>query len=521
MSPALCPACGQPATPGKRFCGACGAPLPQQCPACGAFNAPGKRFCEDCGTALATHDRPAGATSSRAEQPALGRQLILEEQFTAFQRTLPVSLQGQLFTQPEGENRVLTILFADLTGSVARTAHLQPEDAAALVDQVLKAMVDAILAHDGRINRLLGDAVLAFFGTPVAHENDPERAILAALELRAAVQTLGLNVTAGINTGDVYLGAIGTEQHREITAQGPVVNLAARLRETAEPGQILVGETVYRYTRRSFDFARHEVQAKGIAQPVPAYAVLRALPRPEKVRGIEGLRADLIGREKELSGLADALTEVRAGRGQIVTLIGEAGVGKSRLIAELKEMALTHVADQPPPLWLEGRCLDVGMAVSYWPFLDMLRAYFAFLPEDDDRVRGTRIAASVAALVQRGDLTERQDTEMLPLLGNLLGARFGSDLDSWLASASPEQIKHQTFLTLRDLFLVLAKGQPVILVLEDLHWADSHSLDVISLLMESLRLAPLFLVCAYRPEQEHKCWHLGGDCHTQVRRTLH
>ena len=164
--------------------------------------------------------------------------------------------------------------------------------------------------------------MLAFFGTPIAHENDPERAVLAAMELRSAVRTLGLDVTAGINAGEVYLGTIGAEQHREITAQGPVVNLAARLREKAQPGQILVGETVYRHTRRAFEFVRHEVQAKGFAQPVPAYEVVRPLPRPEKARGIDGLRATLIGRERELEQLTDAFAAVQAGRGQTPPLSG-------------------------------------------------------------------------------------------------------------------------------------------------------------------------------------------------------
>jgi tetratricopeptide (TPR) repeat protein len=308
----------------------------------------------------------------------------------------------------------------------------------------------------------------------------------------------------------VYLGELGRGPQQDVRAVGPAINLAARLQQKAQPGQILVGESVYRQTHRSFAFARGEVEAKGFAGPVAAYEVLRALPRPEKVRGIEGLRADLIGREKELAGLSDALAAVRAGRGQIVTLIGEAGVGKSRLVAELKELALAPVADQPLPLWLEGRCLDVGMAVSYWPFLDLLRAHFAFLPEDDDRARGARVSAAVDALVGRGDLPLGRAEEMLPLLGHLLGARFGSDLDERLAHASPEQIKHQTFLILVDLLVALARPQPLILVLEDLHWADSLSLDLVSLLMESLRLAPLLLVCVYRPEQEHKCWHLGA-----------
>ena len=422
-----------------------------------------------------------------------------------------------------GETRVLTILFADLTGSVQRTAHLYPEDAAALVNDVLTTMVDAILKCEGRINRLLGDAVLAFFGSPVAHENDPERAILAALDLRAAVQKLGLNVTVGINMGQVYLGAIGAEQHQEITAQGPVVNLAARLREKAQPGQILVGEAVYRQTRRAFEFAQHLVEAKGFAEPVAAYEVVRPLPRPEKLRGIEGVRAPLIGRDAEFAQLEEALTAVLGGRGQLVALIGEAGVGKSRLIGELRAVTHGPAVGQPAPLWLEGRCLDVGMAVSYWPFLDVLRAYVGWSPDEDERATGARLVAALQDLVQHGALTAARCEEMLPFLGTLLSVRFGDARDARLANAGPEEIKHQTFLALRDLFLALPRRRPVILILEDLHWADSLSMDVVGLLMEALARAPLLLVCVYRPAREHKSRHLGTiaarkcpECYTEL-----
>src|SRR5207244_275122 len=191
----------------------------------------------------------------------------LETQFAAMQRAMPASLREQLLTDADGENRVLTILFADLTGSVRSTRDLAPEDAAARVDDVLKAMVDAVLEYDGRINRLLGDAVLAFFGTPVAHENDPERAILAALRIREAVRALGFEVTAGINTGEVFLGPVGTAAHHEVTAMGTAVNLAARLRERAAPGEILVGASTYQHTRRAFAFDERAVEAKGFAEP--------------------------------------------------------------------------------------------------------------------------------------------------------------------------------------------------------------------------------------------------------------
>ena len=299
-----CPHCQTELPPGAKFCMECGSKVPRLCAQCGAEAPAVAKFCLECGAAMSS-------------APALPRRPVdLATQFSAFEQALPPSVREHIIAPDEGENRILTILFADLTDSVKATVGLSPEAAANLVNDVLKAMVDAIITYEGRINRLLGDAVLAFFGTPVAHENDPERAIQAALALRVAVRKLGLNVTAGINTGEVYLGAIGSARHQEFTAIGTAINLAARLREHARPGQILVGQAVYRQARRAFAFTPLTLEMKGLAEPVPAYEVLQALPHPEKVRGIEGLRASLIGRDRELSALIacadDSWPSVRA-----------------------------------------------------------------------------------------------------------------------------------------------------------------------------------------------------------------
>ncbi|HET6319364.1 MAG TPA: AAA family ATPase, partial [Chloroflexota bacterium] len=432
----------------------------------------------------------------------------MEAQFAAMQRALPISLRERLMTDADGENRVLTILFADLTGSTSSTRDLAPEDAAARVNDVLKAMVDAVLAYDGRINRLLGDAVLAFFGTPVAHENDPERAILAALRIRESVQRLGFDVTVGINTGEVYLGAVGNEAHQEVTAMGNAIVMAARLREKATPGEILVGATTQQHTRSGFAFVERTVEAKGFADPVPAYLVEARLERPDKARGIEGLRADLIGRDEELAKVHQALVEVRSGRGQMVTLIGDAGVGKSRLVADLREHALADPATAP--LWLEGRSLDVAVGVSYWPFLDLLRALFGWTVEDDETRRGERLVAALQELVDQSVLEEARFRELVPLLADLLLVDLG---DAWPAAArvSPEQARQKTFVALRDLVLALARRRAFVLVLDDLHWSDPLSLDVVSLLMDAVTLAPLLLICVYRPDPEHKVWHLASQ----------
>ena len=166
------------------------------------------------------------------------------------------------------------------------------------------------------------------------------------------------------------------------------------------PARFLVGEATYRHTRRAFVFRARLVDAKGFAAPVPAYLVERRLPHPEKVPGIEGLRAELIGRDDELARLRDALDDLRRGRGQMVALIGEAGVGKSRLFADLKQVALADPEDAPR--WLEGRCLDVATAVSYWPFLDLLRACFAWTVEHDETARAARLVATLRGLVDEG-----------------------------------------------------------------------------------------------------------------------
>ena len=317
-----CPNCRHENQPQAKFCSECGTRLQTVCPQCGAEVEPTAKFCSQCAASLT----PTTTTS----QP---KTFNLEEQFTTFQQSLPSAFRDQLLTQEEGETRVLTIIFADLSGNVKTTAHLHPEDAAEFLNNILKTMVDVLLKYEGRIHQLLGDGVLAYFGTPQTHENDPERAIRAALEIREEIGKLGLNGTVGINTGEVYLGGIGSEKYQEFGAMGPVVNLAARLQSKSQPGQIIVGEATYKHTHRTFEFSPLSLEVKGIDHPVDAYEVLRPLPRPEKIRGIEGLRAKLIGRDEELGKLKDAYDEVLQGRGQMASIIGEAGVGKSRLIS--------------------------------------------------------------------------------------------------------------------------------------------------------------------------------------------
>ena len=239
---------------------------------------------------------------------------------------------------------------------------------------------------------------------------------------------------------------------------------------------------------------------KGIAQPVPAYEAVKALPKPEKIRGIEGLRAEMIGREREFADLKDCVDDLLAGRGQIVSVIGEAGVGKSRLATELKE----YIQDKEIR-WLEGRCVSIGESIGYWVFIDILRSYLEFSETDSPKVLGEKIVDKMGALFpQRWE-------EIVPYIGHLLSVKFGNQWDEKVKYLPAEQVKHQTFLALRDLFLALANQKPLLLILEDLHWADNLSLDLLSLLMDDLTLVPLMPLCIYRPDKEHKSWHLSSQ----------
>jgi class 3 adenylate cyclase/tetratricopeptide (TPR) repeat protein len=486
----ICPSCRHENRPAAKFCARCRAGLQRVCPECGTEVAPEDLFCDACGA-----DLPGAATATASVNPP-----SLEAQFAALQEAMPAAFRDRILTQAEGELRVVTVLFADMSRSVETTRHLPPDEAAALINRLLRAMVDALLKYEGRVDHFLGDGALAVFGAPQAHENDPERAILAAMAIREAARQLGLQVTAGINTGEVYLGGIGSERHQEVTVMGPVVSLASRLQGQAEPDEIVVGEATYRQTRRAFEFTPRTLAIKGIDGPVSAYQALRPLSRPEKVRGIEGLRADLIGRQRELAALIDAAEDLaNERRGQIVTVIGEAGIGKTRLVSELK----AYLQDKAV-LWLEGRCISIGQSVSFWPFIDIMRAYLGIAGEDTE-------GEIAAKLVQRlTDLFDQDAAGVIPYVGQMLSVKLEEQYQERIRHAAPEQVRRQTLLRVRDLFVALARRQPLALILEDLHWADDLSLDLLWVLMDELVAAPILLVCVYRPEHEHGCWKIDS-----------
>jgi len=515
-----CPKCDFDNPDNMSFCGKCGSKLSSICPECGFINPPGFQFCGKCGAKLAE----ATASVNIPKLEDMQDKLYIPEPLRQRRDVAQQELQG--------ENRLVTALFADISGFTPLSNQHSSEKVVNIVNDCFKVIVDTVFKYEGDPNRFIGDNVLAFFGAPIAHENDPERAIMAALEVRNKVRELSLDVSIGINTGMMYFGTIGTSEHHEVSAYGPDINLAKRLQEYAEPGQILVGSGTYRFTKRAFDFdAIQSLNLKGFDQPITAYSVQQMKLHPEKLRGIEGLRARMIGREHEFADVKEAMDEWLSGHGQIVSIIGEAGIGKSRLVSELKSyFANKHtpnpsntplhpsqegsLVDSPlikgdkggcENLILEGRCVSIGQPISYWPFIDILKTYFNLSEGDDTATIARKVTDSITQLMPQGA------DEALPLLGQLLSIKFGNELDDRLKFATSEQIRHQTLMRLRDIFETLAKRQPLLLIVEDLHWSDNLSLDLISLLMDELANTPLMLLCVYRPEKEHPINHLSDQ----------
>ncbi len=409
----------------------------------------------------------------------------LASAFRTYTRNLPPAALDGIMAPADGQSRIVTALFTILPGPHA--------DAGGLVE----AMLGIICRHEGRIDRFIGDGLLAVFGVHRAHEDDPERAVLCASELRDALRGRGLEPASGIGTGQVAFGLMDPDEHHESGIMGPVAAQAMRLGSRAARGEILVDGPTRRLVIRSFDLP-----------PGPedgAWRVGRRLPHPEKARGLEGMRAAIVGRDEELAQLRAGLAAAVGGDGRVAFVTGEAGLGKSRLAAELRAMVAAWPGEDPPPRWLEGRCVEAGGTTAFGPFIDLIDRLIAAGRRSPDEDRAGALTGLLEVL-QRDELlsAERVD-EIGPLLGRMLSLRFGTAWDDALARARPEQIRHQTLHAIRDLLLALAMQRPSVVALDDLHWSDPLSLDAITLLLESVGTAPLLLVCLYRPDADPPC----------------
>ena len=398
----------------------------------------------------------------------------------------------------------ITAVFADLVGSTSLGERLDPEELKLIVGDAVARVIDAVESFGGTIKDLAGDGVLALFGAPTAHEDDPERAVRASLriveeiadyaqEVEDAWGVGGFGVRVGVQTGPVVVGAIGAGGRVEYAALGDAVNTAARLQSAAGPGEVLVGEATMRLVEPMFDWGEPtELQLKGKSAPVVARVAHAATGVRAGMRGLEGVEARLIGRERELDEGRRAVAGALAGTGGILFVTGEPGIGKTRLVAELRDRFEAGTPQHGRSLWLEGRCVSYGETMPYWPFRDLLRSWIGVLADEPE----LRVRVALRRMAER--LFGARAGELSPYLAALLGLTLEPDAAKRLAELSPEALQYRTFEVVREVIARLAEAGPLAVVLEDLHWSDATSLQLLERLFGDTEGTALLLVLTSR-----------------------
>ncbi len=445
-----------------------------ECPQCGRRNRPDARFCDGCGQALTGPARESVTPEHLAEK---------------IRRSRP----------SEGERRIVTVLFVDTVGSTPLAEKLGEEAMYSLMREALARMSVAVHHYEGYVATFTGDGLMALFGAPIAHEDSARRAVAAALRMQVSLEEYGAEIErchgigcrfrVGLNTGPVVVGSVADDLRMDFTAIGDTVNLAARMEQTAEPGTVLISEATHRVVADFFECgALGDLAFKGKADPAPAWRVVREKEMRTRLQvATERGLSPLVGRERELAVLSQNAERAASGEGQVVFIAGEAGIGKSRLLLELRRRL------GPDSFrWLEGRCASYGRNFPYLPVVDLLKAVFGVAEDDDEG----RIIARVDETVARWD---EQAQKRAPYLKYLLSVDPG---DETVANMDPQERHPDTLDALGDLLVQESRSRPLVVVVEDVHWADQMSLEALGTLRWVVPTVPVLLLLTHRLEYQ-------------------
>ena len=494
-----------------KFCQNCGKPLERVCPNCGTHNTLDARFCKNCGYAL----QNAGNQPVKApEKPAAAPQnpTLLEK--------------ARQPTHSGGERRIVTVLFADVVDSTSLAERMDPEDWTSIMNRAFDLLTPVITRYEGTIARLMGDALLAFFGAPIAHEDDPLRAGYAALDLIKAAGEysdelrkqygIDFGVRVGINTGPVVVGEVGSNLAYEYTAMGDAVNLAARMQAAARPMTALITENTFRLLANAFEsIDLGSISIKGKSDPVHVYEL--GSPRKEAVhtRHYPGIGSPLVGRDSELETLAKLGQAARSGLGRSVLILGEPGIGKSRLISEWKlRLQNSQAAKEPGFYWVEGRCLSYGQGIAYHLLVDLLRSVLGINPSVDSA--NTQLALKNLC----EDLLGDQQNAVYPFLGHLLSLPMEESAQEQLRVLDPQSLQGQYLTSLRLLLTAMASRKTIFIVLDDIHWADPSSVDLLIRLLPLVSETRILFCLISRTERDSSGWRLITTLREQMGASL-
>jgi len=484
-----CPACRFENTDDSKFCVECGEKIELRCPGCGKTLPLEAKFCNGCGRRLSETDNISPPD------------LSLHDKLRRIQCYLPERLAERILSQKdkiEGERRQVTVVFCDMKGFTQITHQLGPEQTFSLMDQVLEILIHKVHEYGGTVNEIRGDGILALFGAPIAVEDAPQRAIRSSLAIHREMIQFSQKVGAelelppillriGINAGPVVVGAIGNDLRIKFTAMGDTINLASRMETLAAPGTTYVTEETFKLTEGFFRFeAVAEERLIGTDTPVTVFRVIAPSGRRTRfdVSAERGL-TPLVGRERELELLTDSFERAKAGNGQAVSIVSEAGMGKSRLLYEFRK-SVTH----EDVLFLEGKCLSYSKGVAYHPVIDILKSTFRIQEGEEDSVVRQQILEGLEFL-------DIEESGILPYLLEVLSVK-DSGLDRFTISL--QSLKERLNEALLQILIKGSEIRPLIVAIEDLHWADTSSIDLFNDLLGYVPGARVLLIFTYRPQ---------------------
>src|SRR5215471_8661883 len=501
----ICQQCRSENSSNAVFCDQCGERLETACPKCSEPNRPGAKFCRNCGQLINLTAAPVPVTVTGVPSPETYVPRHLAEKILASRPSLG------------GERKQVTVLFADIRDSMKLIENRDPEEAQKIIDPVLQVMMHAVHRYEGTVNQVLGDGIMALFGAPLAHEDHALRACYSALAMQEETrlyrrrlgqsEELGLQIGIGLNSSEVVVRSISNDLNLDYSALGHTTHMAARMQELAAGGKILMTAATLRQTEGFVQVKSvGAVQVKGVSQRVEAFEVVAATAARTRVQAaaVRGL-TPLVGRRTEIEVFSKLMEEAGSGQGQILAMVGEAGLGKSRLVHEFTRHQL-----RPGWLVLEGASVSYGKATPYFPLIEMLRRYFQIADGEGSEGIQDRV---VMHILELDPVLKDAIPPILSLLG-ALGAevhpsapltQFKEVVDAAerYLGMDPQQRRHLTLDAVKRVLIRDSQRQPLLIVFEDLHWIDSETQAFLDSFVESLPMARIVVLVDYRPEYSH------------------